>query len=90
MTFRILVENEFDPGSWHKGSRVVKGIRPSYDNESRRLSFSGKIPEPKIKSIALNFCPRNRSRLEPAKDKSGGISYGLLRLYRPIVPLLCL
>ena len=85
MTFRFLVENGFDPGSWHNGSRVVKGVRSSCDNGSRRLSFSGKIPEPRIRSIALNFCYKNRSRLEPAKDKSGGISYELLRLYRPIV-----
>ena len=32
----------------------------------------------------------NRSRLEPAKDKSVDIFYELLRLYRPIVPQLCL
>ena len=40
MSFRILVENGFDPGSWHKGSRVVKGVTSSCDNGSRRLSFA--------------------------------------------------
>ena len=44
----------------------------------------------RIRSEALNFCHQNRSHIEPSKDKSGGISYELPRLYRPIVPQFCL
>ena len=40
MPFRILVENRFDPGSWRKGSRVVKGVTSFCDNGSRWLSFA--------------------------------------------------
>ena len=86
MTFRIIVEKGFDRGSRHKGIRFVKGIRSSCDYGSRRLSFSENIPELRIRSVALNFCHQNGSHLKPAKDKSSGISYELLRLCRPIVP----
>ena len=84
--FRLLVGNGFDPGWWLGDSRVVKGERSSCDNESRRLSFYGKISVPRIRSVILSFCHQNRSRLEPTKDKSGDISYALFPLYRPIVP----
>ena len=66
----------------------MKDERSSCENESRRLSFYGKVSELRKRSVILSCCHQKRSRLEPTKHKFADISYGLFPLYRQIVPAL--